>query len=1677
MTANLAVSSNAFGSASFVSNGVDPRTGQYTVSVNLPDLVGNSLCGPALPLTLSFNPINNQDSGFGIGWNLSFSQYNPSTKVLSLHTGETYKVTGGGNAPEIAEQKLDSFKFFVESKTRFRVVHRSGLIEILENQGPSSNLMALPTRIYSAEGHHIDLSWKTYNGHPTLETVTQADGGLLLQLGRSSNSLTIRYLGGADDVSLGNFYLDMDGSQLRYLTLPGEETPRWTFAYDMIRTYPCIRSVISPYGTVETVSYLDAGHLFPGSSNGALPRVTKHVLEPGRDQPSMETSYEYSSHNFLGYGAPGLVYRSDHLDTLYRVNADYEYSSTQTFRHGGPGGRSVTSIYNRYHLLIEQTIRNGSALMSNLVDYHIDDTVSFDLQPSYCQMPYKTTTRWGLVDDPTRLRDETQTTYYDNSGNMIERISETGARETWSYYSSLGEPGCPPDPSGFTRYVKEQRRYPAPVLPSGPPLASRRRAARHSGAAQPVTRANRRATPRYNDEPVLINRYTYAEHPPLTDSTRSTLLLSSKVDSALTIAGEEEIMHTVLTYIDVPDDRLRHGKPLTSRMTYQGHAALTTSSYEVEPSAGVMAVTERTDNELDGTSRETYHALALYTGLVMKERNGDGLVIVREHDRLRRLVAETVMPDDPLHKAVRRYRYKLGNAAGQCPENYEVDAQGVEVRTELDGLGRTIRQLRQRADGSADARAFRVRYSARYGDQLDLLEASDHDWLGDRELKLTKRLEYDDWDQCCRATDSAGLAYNTVHDPIAMITTEWQDGMAKTVTHTNRFGKPDRILVEGLDQVRVKQQRCFYDGLGTLRLDIGNSGERSEYHYDALGRATLNVLPDHTRVRHEYAAHSPQPLVAGLQVNHGNRSLGEVQPGTQQFDGLARLTHTRAGPRTTEFRYSGSRSVVAERITPSQRRIGYDYNLVLSEQPIAIHAEDECTLQYNPVTAQLTRASSTHGILDYEYDSLGQLVCERSTVDGKTRENNYVTSVDGRILERTDFTGLQTNYRYDDHGRLTQIVEGQIRADFQYNALGQQHRTTTQDLETASTLVCELEYDDLGREILRVQRLTGAPEHRTVSGWAPTGQLRYRELSLGGEPALFERFVYDPRGRLIEHHCTGPDLPRDRYGNRIREQIFEFDGLDNLRLCITRFEDDTRPDAGNIDEAQHFYADDDPCQVRCITHTHRDYPAQSLFSYDGDGNLLNDTDGRTMRYDSQGRLLAVDKPDGGLLCRYRYDAHDHLLGVTRGTDAETLRFYESDQLRTTVQGERQQSLVYAGDTPLGQQQHGDTEQTLLTLCGQNNSVMAELKGRNAVKHTQYTGHGEPSQALDSVLGYNGETREADTGWYLLGSGYRAYDPHLRCFHSPDSESPFGAGGLNPYAYCLGNPISLRDPTGHLPAASHMELMAYQWAMKQAIKKAQRDNAGPAAMFNLKFGLIMGAVIAVATLPLSGFTTAALVGFIVDVAVTGVETGVKYHVDKTNGDQTLVKVVEYGSYLTSFIGPGGGAKKAAKKAAAKAASAAAADAGEDAAQAAIKKVARGATEAPQLGARRRAFRPPDGGAPGNPGYGLAANSSEIMEGSVAATKRRHIKPINGPAAKRPRIDSTSSNTTGVAPSASGDVSSNSSDAAGQPVNQTATKKSGASPQFEVQGDSQSFFNARQSNLDQTIKDTARNIRGG
>ena len=170
-----------------------------------------------------------------------------------------------------------------------------------------------------------------------------------------------------------------------------------------------------------------------------------------------------------------------------------------------------------------------------------------------------------------------------------------------------------------------------------------------------------------------------------------------------------------------------------------------------------------------------------------------------------------------------------------------------------------------------------------------------------------------------------------------------------------------------------------------------------------------------------------------------------------------------------------------------------------------------------------------------------------------------------------------------------------------------------------------------------------------------------------------------------------------------------------------------------------------------------------------------------------------------MLCRYHYDPLDRLVGTTPTEDERLLRFYCKSRLATEIQGAVQRSVFQQGEQLLAQQERqGDLAETSLLATDQMRSVLQLIKATcsGLIAYSPY-GHRPRGSGLLSLLGFNGELSDPVTGDYLLGNGCRAFNPVLMRFTSPDYLSPFGKGGLNSYAYCLGDPINREDSSGHV----------------------------------------------------------------------------------------------------------------------------------------------------------------------------------------------------------------------------------------------------------------------------------------
>lgn len=1212
MATSTAVHSNAFNFMSYLQGGVDPRTGQYTVSLSLPELKANGLAGPIVPLTLSFNPLNLRDSGFGAGWSLQLSEFDITRQILSLSSGETFKVTGAGlgGRMNMQEQKLDSFHAYDEG-TQYRVVYKSGMTEILSVVSGVAN-GAVPTQVYSLEGRWVKLAYTSFNGSPMLQSIEDEAGQTLLSIERAGNIISINlYPYGVGGEPLSVFTLSHRPERLESdFTLPTDDKASWRFTYTGVRGFICISQVETPTGAHETIEYTDAGHRHPAPAASNLPRVTRHTVDPGCDQPIVETEYNYvlplatNEHNFLGFGS-GLVWTDDGLDNLYKVMGAYDYGSVEKLLIAGKEVRRIERTFNRFHLLTEEkTIKNGVQKIIKTT-YHERESldIPFDAQPSILQLPHQVDTLWS---NEGRARLESVRTEYDVYGNLTEQQGVDGVIERTTYYPADGIIDfCPPDPEGFVRYIKNKCVNPSEAFEEG---------------AQ-----------------TLRTDYRYGSYKALSSERADWISVEREVLVDIQKNQEIELQVTEYQYHKDSADYLSYGRLEKETVSYPSQAGAALMLYTAYTYSSkiarfgrtgetILLTTEVATTEFDLTSKTITREMSLIHGQPLLERDDNDVEVRYTYDTLGRVLTETVAPDTE-YEASRLYEYQLSPAKGIQATQTSTNVKGVKTRTLLDGLNRVVGEERQNADATDLKRVdeFRPIYEATYDVFGGLLNETEFDWLDDTEvLILHSSFVYDDWDQQCTEIRPDGVKVHEVTDPIGtadwtgVIVTSWfevpgsQDLFDRSVTQMNTFNKPVRTeRFDKTGKISLSVHVYDYDGLGRTRRDVNALKRETIYTYDAFDRMISSTLPGGAVVERTYAEHSNEDLPTLISVD------GNVL-GTQAFDGLGRMTTSITGGRIKLFAYQEGALRPSCVTTAAGEHINYEYLPSLSEDPVRrVVPAGTANYSYDKYNGRLLNCDEQGQSLARTYFSTGEVSTETVSTDGAAGLTmTYTYSLRGRLLAYTDVIGQEQVYKYDGVGRLASTVLGSTQSTFTYTALGQTERISTVDSVSKQAVILTLAYDEHGREVSRLFDLDGI-EQTLVQVYDAVDNLTSRTLSQGGEILRKEVYSYDVRGRLEAYECSGSQLPVDSFGGAIETQVFIFDVMDNMTEVLTFYT------GGESNTSRYYYESPDPVQLTRITNDFVGAPAEITLRYDLDGNLVHDEVGRTLVYDELGRLINV----------------------------------------------------------------------------------------------------------------------------------------------------------------------------------------------------------------------------------------------------------------------------------------------------------------------------------------------------------------------------------------------------------------------------------------------------------------------
>ncbi|MFP3408237.1 sugar-binding protein, partial [Pseudomonas sp. SIMBA_065] len=139
-------------------------------------------------------------------------------------------------------------------RVRYRLVHKSGLVEVLEPQDNDRDI-ALPVRVLAPSGHGLTLEYERDVDGPRLVRVSDDSGRDLLAIDYSSNHEVLLDLHPSDDPEVepwARYTLSRNGAdELTDVVLPTDEQASWHFEYQRFGNLRCVSRVDNPLGGTE----------------------------------------------------------------------------------------------------------------------------------------------------------------------------------------------------------------------------------------------------------------------------------------------------------------------------------------------------------------------------------------------------------------------------------------------------------------------------------------------------------------------------------------------------------------------------------------------------------------------------------------------------------------------------------------------------------------------------------------------------------------------------------------------------------------------------------------------------------------------------------------------------------------------------------------------------------------------------------------------------------------------------------------------------------------------------------------------------------------------------------------------------------------------------------------------------------------------------------------------------------------------------------------------------------------------------------------------------------------------------------------------------------------------------------------------------------------------------------
>ena len=618
----------------------------------------------------------------------------------------------------------------------------------------------------------------------------------------------------------------------------------------------------------------------------------------------------------------------------------------------------------------------------------------------------------------------------------------------------------------------------------------------------------------------------------------------------------------------------------------------------------------------------------------------------------------------------------------------------------------------------------------------------------------TSRSVYDAASRTYTETSPTGRETTTTIDAQGRVTLEQHPGLAPV---TYAYDARGRLVESGAADHLT---RWTYDARGNVASVADGEDRTWSYTYDTADRLTSTTRPDGAIVSYTYDA-------AG---NLGSITTpgGHAHVFTHSPTGT-RTTYAAPGEAATATAYTYDRDGQITSVTrPGADVVHYDYDTAGRLAGIR-EPRGNTSYSYDAQSGRLAAMTAPGGEeLEFDYDG-EMMTSERTsgTVDA-TVEHAY--DDDFRLTGTTIDGGSGIDFRYDDDGLLTGVggmaltldpasgrvdsdTLGDVSTSYGYDAHGGISSVDTRH-GTATVLGVTFDRDRSGRITRRTETGADGVDHELVYGYDVAGRLT--AVTRDGDPWV--SYAYDANGnRTLATHA--PNAP----------ETAVYDGQDRLQQAGGR-----------------------------------------TYEYNPDGFLRRVSeqggDETTYAYDTSGNLATVELPDGRER-EYVTDALDRRIASRTDGEVDERFLYGDDAdgpiAELDASGDVRTRFVYATTT---------TVPDYMVRGERTYRLVADERG--SVRTVMDVATGEVAQALEydpygrvlsdsapgfQPFGFGGGLYDADTGLVRLGA--RDYDARSGRWLAKDPLD-FGGGDSNLYAYALGDPVNLIDPSG---------LISFDWA--------------------------------------------------------------------------------------------------------------------------------------------------------------------------------------------------------------------------------------------------------------------------